>query len=87
MTVFRFERYFTNQVKELIRKYPKDLKTESGTSFWSSPKRFPCPLAFNLSDQSHQCFVLSASILRAEIFGISVPEWVNDSEKMSEAVG
>lgn len=83
----RFEHYFTNQVKDMISKYPEDLKTDSGTPFWSPPKRFPRPLEFNKSDPSHLRFILDGSKLCAEIYDIPIPEWADQElDKIVEAV-
>lgn len=83
---FRFEDYFANRVKQLIYTFPEDATTSSGTPFWSAPKRFPSPLQFSTSDPTHLHFVLAASILRAEIYGITVPDWVKNPKKFAEAV-
>lgn len=60
--------------------------TSSGAPFWSAPKRFPRPLQFSSTDPSHLHFIMAASILRAETFGIPIPDWVKHPQKLSEAV-
>ncbi|KAH9620021.1 hypothetical protein KSS87_011382 [Heliosperma pusillum] len=82
----RFEDYFSNRVKQLTFTFPEDAMTSSGAPFWSAPKRFPRPLQFCADDQSHLHFVTAASILRAETFGIPIPDWVKSSPKMADAV-
>ncbi|KAI4382436.1 hypothetical protein MLD38_008402 [Melastoma candidum] len=82
----RFEDYFANRVKQLIYTFPENATTSTGAPFWSAPKRFPHPLQFSASDPAHLHFVMSASILRAETFGISVPDWVKDFGKLALAV-
>ncbi|WOK96678.1 ubiquitin-activating enzyme E1 2-like isoform X1 [Canna indica] len=82
----RFEDYFTNRVKQLTFTFPEDAATSTGAPFWSAPKRFPRPLQFSSSDPSHLQFIMAASILRAEIFGISIPEWANNAKKLADAV-
>lgn len=82
----RFEDYFAYRVKQLIYTFPEDAVTSTGAPFWSAPKRFPHPLQFSASDPAHLHFVMSASILRAETFGISVPDWVMHPRKLAEAV-
>lgn len=84
--VIRFEDYFVNRVKQLIYTFPEDATTSTGVPFWSAPKRFPHPLHFSSSDISHLHFVMSASILRAETFGIPVPDWVKNPKNLAEAV-
>jgi ubiquitin-activating enzyme E1 len=82
----KFEDYFSNRVKQLAFTFPEDAVTSSGAPFWSAPKRFPRPLEFSSSDPSHLSFLLAASILRAETFGIPIPDWVRDQKKLAEAV-
>ncbi|GJN13991.1 hypothetical protein PR202_gb00759 [Eleusine coracana subsp. coracana] len=82
----KFEDYFSNRVKQLTFTFPEDAMTSSGAPFWSAPKRFPRPLEFSSSDPSHLNFLLAASILRAETFGISIPDWAKDPKKLAEAV-
>ncbi|XP_051130239.1 ubiquitin-activating enzyme E1 1-like [Andrographis paniculata] len=82
----KFEDYFSNRVKQLTYTFPEDAVTSSGAPFWSAPKRFPRPLEFSCEDMSHLNFVLSGAILRAETFGIPIPEWVKSSEKLANAI-
>ncbi|XP_011003623.1 PREDICTED: ubiquitin-activating enzyme E1 1-like isoform X1 [Populus euphratica] len=82
----RFEDYFADRVKQLIFTFPEDASTSTGAPFWSAPKRFPHPLQFSVVDPSHLHFVMAASILRAETFGISVPEWAKHPKMLAEAV-
>ncbi|CAL5189703.1 unnamed protein product [Lathyrus oleraceus] len=82
----KFEDYFANRVKQLAYTFPEDAATSTGAPFWSAPKRFPRPLQFSTSDQSHLQFLKAASILRAETFGIPIPDWVNNPIKLAEFV-
>ncbi|XP_076942196.1 ubiquitin-activating enzyme E1 1-like isoform X2 [Bidens hawaiensis] len=82
----KFEDYFSNRMKQLIFTFPEDAITSTGAPFWSAPKRFPRPLNFSVDDLTHLNFVLAGSILRAETFGIPIPDWVNNQRKLAEAV-
>ncbi|PAN15572.1 hypothetical protein PAHAL_2G498900 [Panicum hallii] len=82
----RFEDYFSNRVKQLTFTFPEDASTSTGTPFWSAPKRFPRPLQFSATDSSHIHFIMSASILRAESFGIAIPDWAKNTSKLADAV-
>ncbi|XVE58986.1 hypothetical protein DITRI_Ditri05aG0007800 [Diplodiscus trichospermus] len=82
----RFEDYFVNRVKQLIYTFPEDAATSTGAPFWSAPKRFPQPLQLSAADPSHLQFVMAASILRAETFGIPIPDWVKHPKMLAEAV-
>jgi len=37
----KFEKYFTNDIKQLLYTYPLDYKTKEGKLFWTMPKRPP----------------------------------------------
>ncbi|XVE58985.1 hypothetical protein DITRI_Ditri05aG0007700 [Diplodiscus trichospermus] len=82
----RFEDYFVNRVKQLIFTFPEDAATSTGAPFWSAPKRFPHPLQFSAADPSHLHFIMAASILRAETYGIPVPDWVKNPKILSQEV-
>ncbi|XP_044321962.1 ubiquitin-activating enzyme E1 3-like isoform X1 [Triticum aestivum] len=82
----KFEDYFSNRVKQLTFTFPEDAATSMGAPFWSAPKRFPRALQFSAADQSHLNFIMSASILRAESFGVAIPEWAKDTSKLADVV-
>ncbi|RWV88412.1 hypothetical protein BHE74_00039323, partial [Ensete ventricosum] len=82
----RFEDYFSNRVKQLTFTFPEDAATSTGVPFWSAPKRFPRPLEFSSSDLGHLHFVMAASLLRAETFGIPIPDWSKYPKKFADAV-
>ncbi|KAI5070106.1 hypothetical protein GOP47_0014449 [Adiantum capillus-veneris] len=81
----KFEDYFSNRVKQLTYTFPEDATTSSGALFWSAPKRFPKPLDFSTQDHSHLSFLASAAYLRAQTYGIDVPDWAKESSKLAEA--
>ncbi|XP_059626436.1 ubiquitin-activating enzyme E1 1-like [Cornus florida] len=82
----RFEDYFANRVKQLIFTFPEDAATSTGAPFWSAPKRFPRPLQFTTGDSSHLHCIMAGSILRAETFGIPIPDWAKNPKMWAEAV-
>lgn len=82
----KFEDYFSNRVKQLTYTFPENATTSGGAPFWSAPKRFPKSLEFNSSDPSHMSLIAAASILRANTYGIPIPEWASNSKKLAEAV-
>ncbi|CAL9111808.1 unnamed protein product [Musa acuminata var. zebrina] len=82
----RFEDYFSNRVKQLTFTFPEDAITSTGVPFWSAPKRFPRPLEFSSGDLGHLHFVMAASMLRAETFGIPIPGWSKYPKKLADAV-
>ncbi|KAI8574049.1 hypothetical protein RHMOL_Rhmol01G0324500 [Rhododendron molle] len=82
----KFEDYFGNRVKQLIYTFPEDAATSTGAPFWSAPKRFPRPLQLSTADLSHLHFIVAGSILRAETFGIPIPDWAKNPSKLAEGV-
>jgi hypothetical protein len=73
-------------VKQLTFTFPEDVATSTGAPFWSAPKRFPWHLQFSATDSSHIRFIMSASILRAESFGIAIPDWAKNTSKLASVV-
>ncbi|KAH9309303.1 hypothetical protein KI387_037214, partial [Taxus chinensis] len=82
----KFEDYFANRVKQLTYQFPEDAKTLANIPFWTAPKRFPKPLQFSSSDPSHLSFIVAASILQGQIYGIPIPEWAINTKKLAEVV-
>lgn len=73
-------------MKQLTFTFPENATTSNGTPFWSAPKRFPRPLQFSVDDLSHLQFLMAASILRAETYGIPIPDWVKSPVTLADAV-
>ncbi|XP_071479116.1 ubiquitin-like modifier-activating enzyme 1 [Diadema antillarum] len=65
-----FESQYVNQIKQLLFNFPSDQTTSSGAPFWSGPKRCPHPLEFDPNNEMHLSYVLTASNLLAEVYGI-----------------
>ncbi|KAJ0967370.1 hypothetical protein J5N97_024287 [Dioscorea zingiberensis] len=71
-----FEDYFEYRVQRLTTLFPQDTTYPFGAPMWHAPKRFPKPFDFSFVEQVHISFVMAASILRAETFGIPIPDSV-----------
>eukprot|EP01105_Mastigella_eilhardi_P019151 TRINITY_DN4492_c0_g1_i1.p1 TRINITY_DN4492_c0_g1~~TRINITY_DN4492_c0_g1_i1.p1 ORF type:complete len:1005 (-),score=301.24 TRINITY_DN4492_c0_g1_i1:1386-4364(-) len=68
----QFEEKFTNNIKNLLSKFPPDALAEGGKAlFWSPPKRCPTVPIFDLRNQTHRTFVLACAHVRAHIFGVA----------------
>jgi ubiquitin-activating enzyme E1 len=72
-----FETLFDNQIRQLLYNFPPDQLTASGTQFWSGSKRCPQAVKFDMDAvdtdagmRNHFDFLVAASNLRAEMFGI-----------------
>jgi len=65
-----FEGQFSNQIKQLLFNFPPDQLTSTGTPFWSGPKRCPHHIQFDLNNDLHIDYVVSAANLYAYVFNI-----------------
>ncbi len=70
----KFQKYFVNDIRQLLFTYPIDFKTKDGTPFWTLPKRPPTELKFNPTDSLHAAFVTAIACLKARTWGIKEPE-------------
>lgn len=66
----KFEEYFNNNIQQLLYNFPEDMITSSGAPFWSGPKRAPKPVVFDINNSLHMDFIVAASNLRAQIYGL-----------------
>lgn len=68
-----FEKYFVNDIKQLMHAYPLNKKNKDGSFFWSLPKRPPVELKYNSDDALHRMFISSFAYLTANMFLIKIP--------------
>ena len=54
-----FYENYNYTIKQLLHNFPKDTLTSEGTLFWSSGKRCPTPLMFDINNQLHLDYVES----------------------------
>ena len=66
-----FSVHFDWNIRQLLFAFPADAVTSDGTPFWSGPKRAPTPITFDIADETHRQFVLTAADLRATNFHIA----------------
>ena len=78
----KFQTQFHDRIRQLTYTFPEDAKTSTGALFWSAPKRFPTALEFDVADASHAAFVQAASILKAQVHNIEVPDWASEPQTM-----
>eukprot|EP00929_Paragymnodinium_shiwhaense_P113862 TRINITY_DN82152_c0_g1_i1.p1 TRINITY_DN82152_c0_g1~~TRINITY_DN82152_c0_g1_i1.p1 ORF type:complete len:1033 (-),score=202.21 TRINITY_DN82152_c0_g1_i1:151-3249(-) len=69
--VDEFQERFHDSICQLLHTFPLDHKTSEGTLFWSSPKRPPNPIRFDVADEVHLGFVTAAANLYAANLGIA----------------
>lgn len=65
-----WHRQYCNNIRQLLHNFPPGQKTNSGTLFWSGPKRCPHPLTFDPENPLHLDYVLAAANLFAQSYGI-----------------
>lgn len=68
-----FEDLYVSEPKNWKYSYPQDLRTKSGSLFWSGTKRYPQEVLFDPNDAVHMLFIACASALRAKTCGIEIP--------------
>lgn len=82
----KFQKYYVNDIRQLLYTYPLDSKTKEGRPFWSLPKRPPRELTFDPTNLLHASFIVAAACLRANIFNIPIPKDVRkDAMKLKIA--
>ncbi|EME28122.1 ubiquitin-activating enzyme E1 [Galdieria sulphuraria] len=67
---FRFEDLFSNTIKQLLYSFPADMVDKNGVPFWSGTKRAPQSIQFDSSIPTHLEFIMTASNLRAQNYGL-----------------
>ena len=77
----KFEKFFVNDIKQLLHVYPLDHKLENGKLFWTLPKRPPSTIAFDPNNEVHASFVAACACLRAVTCGISIDKMDPRSNK------
>lgn len=60
-------KYFVNDIKQLLYSFPKDHMTSDGQRFWSPPKRLPAPLALDPEERFSSIFIVATSNILAEV--------------------
>lgn len=79
-----FQTQMHNEIRQLLHALPADHKTSDGCLFWSSPKRVPHPLVFDMGNEEIVDLIMAAANLYAEIIGI---EQVREREAVRAMVG
>jgi ubiquitin-activating enzyme E1 len=66
----QFEEKFSHDIKQLLYNFPKDAVTSKGEPFWTSPKRAPDALVFDINNENHLDFVVGGANLLAYVYGL-----------------
>eukprot|EP00826_Nyctotherus_ovalis_P041086 TRINITY_DN4102_c0_g1_i8.p1 TRINITY_DN4102_c0_g1~~TRINITY_DN4102_c0_g1_i8.p1 ORF type:complete len:443 (+),score=158.67 TRINITY_DN4102_c0_g1_i8:69-1397(+) len=76
----KFQKYFNNDIKQLLYVYPPDSKTKEGQLFWTLPKRPPHSTSFDAKSPLHADFIVAVASLFAHTWSVPVPEDVRTEE-------
>lgn len=78
----KYEKYFVNDIKQLLYTYPPETKTRDGQPFWRLPKRPPKVIDFDPKNEMCINFISTLAYLRAQIYGIAAsPKWRTKEER------
>ena len=69
----KFDRWYVSSIRALCSQFPPGHKSESGDPFWGGTRRRPTPSPFDVHDEGHVGFVISAARLRARSLGVGDP--------------
>ena len=70
----KYQKYFVNDIKQLLHVYPLDHKLDNGSLFWTLPKRPPTPVKFDVDREVHVSFIAACACLKAATCNIPVPD-------------
>ena len=65
-----YELHFELGIKKLLELFPEDYRDKEGNLFWTSPKRAPKPLSFNLDREECRVFIKSSVNILFQIFDL-----------------
>ena len=63
-----FDNCFDLQIEKLLQLFPAEYRDKHGQLFWSSPKRPPSPLKFDLEKDAHLGYIQTGLQLLSQIF-------------------
>eukprot|EP00298_Acanthocystis_sp_HF-20_P030660 c9920_g1_i1.p1 GENE.c9920_g1_i1~~c9920_g1_i1.p1 ORF type:complete len:1052 (+),score=401.65 c9920_g1_i1:32-3157(+) len=69
----KFQKYFHNDILQLLFKFPSNHIRDDQTRFWAPPKREPSIVLFDEKDSLHFDFIKIYSILLSDCLGIERP--------------
>ncbi len=69
-----FQDIFHDQIAQLLHSFPRDYKDDKGHLFWSSPKRPPYTIEFDVNEEMHFLFIRSVCQIMASTFSTRFEE-------------
>ncbi|CAD8118277.1 unnamed protein product [Paramecium sonneborni] len=83
----KFQKYFINDIKQLLYTYPIDAKTKDGQPFWKLPKRPPKCLNYDIENHIVVQFISTMAFLRAKQYNLPTPnDWRLDKNRLDVAI-
>lgn len=82
----KFQKYFVNDILQLLHVYPIDKLTKDGRPFWSLPKRPPRPVDFDPDCEMHQNVVSAFACLLARIYQVPIPHETPRSKETKHSI-
>lgn len=79
-----FQDVFHDQIEQLLYAFPRDYKDDKGHLFWSSPKRPPYSIEFDVKEEMHFIFIKSICQIMASCFSTEFNETDDTVRKMLE---
>eukprot|EP01022_Parablepharisma_sp_SALTPOND_P020985 TRINITY_DN395_c0_g1_i1.p1 TRINITY_DN395_c0_g1~~TRINITY_DN395_c0_g1_i1.p1 ORF type:complete len:5656 (-),score=802.26 TRINITY_DN395_c0_g1_i1:1614-18581(-) len=76
----KFQKYFVNDIKQLMFVYPPDAKGKDGQLFWTLPKRPPHEIKFDPKNPLHTDYIMAVASLFARTWGMEVPANIRTEE-------
>lgn len=80
----KFDSFFVFNVDYLVARFPADAKNPDGSLFWALPRRMPSVAQFDPDNQTHVDFIVHASALFAQVYGISFSPADLDRKSVAE---
>ncbi|CAD8207678.1 unnamed protein product [Paramecium octaurelia] len=82
----KFQKYFINDIKQLLYTYPVDAKTKDGQPFWKLPKRPPKCLNYDIENLIVVQFISTMAFLRAKQYNLPTPaDWRQEKNRRDVA--
>lgn len=85
----KFQKYFHDNILQLLHVYPLDKTLADGRLFWTLPKRPPTAQLFDhesVKTTLHRDFISAYACLTAKVYGIKIPHDQPRSKEAKEAM-
>ena len=73
-----FQNQFIDMIAQLLHCFPAEYKDKDGRLFWTSPKRPPVCLKFDINDEIHMAYIQSVVTILKAVFGVKTQDSMDD---------